>query len=51
MAVKATQYPEGSKAIAILDRARYEAEELAKEGEQAVLDGTKQTLSMRVARR
>lgn len=50
MAVRATRYPKGSEAIAILDRDRYEAEELAKEGEQAVLDETKQTLSMRVAR-
>jgi 3-phenylpropionate/cinnamic acid dioxygenase small subunit len=50
MPVRTTRYPKGSKAIAILDRDRYEAEELAKEGELAVLDETKQTLSMRVAR-
>ena len=50
MPVRTTRYPEGSRAIAILDRDRYGAAELAKEGELAVLDETKQTLGMRVAR-
>jgi 3-phenylpropionate/cinnamic acid dioxygenase small subunit len=50
MPVRTTRYPEGSRAIAILDRHRYGATELAKEGELAILDETKQSLGMRIAR-
>jgi 3-phenylpropionate/cinnamic acid dioxygenase small subunit len=50
MPVRTTRYTRQSKAIAILDRDRYEDEELAKEGELAFLDETKKTLEMRIAR-
>lgn len=50
MPVRTTRHPKNSKAIAILDKDRYEEEELAKEGELAFLDETKKTLEMRVAR-
>lgn len=50
MPVRSTRYTKKSKAITILDRDRYEEEEVAKENELAFLDETKQTLEMRVAR-
>jgi len=50
MPVRTNRYPKLSKAIAILDETRYEEEDLAKEGELAILDETKETLSRRVAR-
>jgi 3-phenylpropionate/cinnamic acid dioxygenase small subunit len=50
MPVRTNRYPKLSKAIAILDEARYEEQDLAKEDELAILDETKETLSRRVAR-
>ena len=50
MPVRSSRYPKSSKAIAILDPARYEAEELSKEDELAILDETKETLARRIAR-
>ena len=49
MPVRTSRYPKGSRAIVILDEDRY-VEELAQEGELALLDETKQSLSRRVAR-
>jgi 3-phenylpropionate/cinnamic acid dioxygenase small subunit len=50
MPVRTSRYPKGSRAIVILDEDRYVEEELAQEGELALLDETKQSLSMRIAR-
>jgi 3-phenylpropionate/cinnamic acid dioxygenase small subunit len=50
MPVRSSRYPKSSKAIAILDPARYEEEELSKEDELAILDETKETLARRIAR-
>ena len=50
MAARTNRYPKSSKAIAILDPARYVENDLTKEDELAILDETKQTLSQRVAR-
>ena len=50
MPVRTNRYPKSSKAISILDGARYEEEELSKENEIAILDETKDTLGRRVAR-
>ena len=50
MPVRTSRYPKESRAIVILDEDRYVAEELAQEGELALLDETKQSLSMRIAR-
>jgi len=50
MPVRSNKYPKNSKAISILDGSRYEEEELSKEGELAILDETKETLSMRITR-
>jgi 3-phenylpropionate/cinnamic acid dioxygenase small subunit len=50
MATRGNRYPRGSKAIAILDHARYVEEDPEGEDEFAVLDETKVTLSGRVAR-
>ena len=50
MPVRTTRYTSGSKAITRLDRDRHEDAEVAKDGELAFLDETKQTLEMRVAR-
>jgi 3-phenylpropionate/cinnamic acid dioxygenase small subunit len=50
MPVRTSRYPKSSKAIAILDPARYEEEELTKEDELAILDETKETLTRRIAR-
>lgn len=50
MPVRTSRYPKGSRAIVILDEDRYIEEELAQEGELALLDETKQSLSMRIAR-
>jgi hypothetical protein len=43
MPVRTSRYPKGSRAIVILDEDRYVAEELAQEGELALLDETKQS--------
>ena len=50
MPVRMTRYPRRSKAIAVLDPARHDDEELAKDGELAIFDESKETLSRRVAR-
>src|SRR5918996_1309546 len=50
MPMKSNRYPASSKAISILDSARYEEEELSREGELAVFDETKESLSQRIAR-
>ena len=50
MPVRSNKYPKISKAISILDGARYEEEELAKEDELAIMDETKESLTSRVAR-
>jgi 3-phenylpropionate/cinnamic acid dioxygenase small subunit len=50
MPVRMSRYPKGSRAIVILDEDRYVEEELAREGELALLDETKESLSMRIAR-
>jgi len=48
--VRSTRYPRRSKAIARLDPARNEEEELAKESDLAIFDETKETLTRRIAR-
>jgi len=50
MGSRSNRYPKSSKAIAILDPARYDEDDLAKEDELAVLDEDKSTLNARVAR-
>jgi 3-phenylpropionate/cinnamic acid dioxygenase small subunit len=50
MPVRTSRYPKRSRAIVILDEERYIEEELAQEGELALLDETKQSLSRRIAR-
>ena len=50
MPVRTSRYPKSSKSIAILDPDRYDEDELGKEGELAILDETKETLGMRIAR-
>jgi len=50
MPVRSTRYPRRSQAIAILNPARYEEEELGKESDLAIFDETKETLCRRVAR-
>jgi 3-phenylpropionate/cinnamic acid dioxygenase small subunit len=50
MPVRSTRYPRRSKAIAILDPGRYEEEELAKPGDLAIFDESKETLTRRIAR-
>ena len=50
MAGRTNRYPRRSKAIAILDPDRYVEDDLTQEGELAILEETKQTLSQRVAR-
>ena len=50
MPMKSNRYPASSKAISILDGARYEEGELSREGELAVFDETKESLSQRIAR-
>ena len=50
MPVRMTRYPRRSKAIAVLDPARNEEEELSKDGELGIFDESKETLSRRVAR-
>jgi 3-phenylpropionate/cinnamic acid dioxygenase small subunit len=50
MGSRTNRYPKSSKAIAILDPARYDEDDSAKEDELAVLDEDKSTLNARVAR-
>ena len=50
MPVRMTRYPRRSKAIVVLDPARHDDEELAKDGELGIFDESKETLSRRVAR-
>jgi 3-phenylpropionate/cinnamic acid dioxygenase small subunit len=50
MGSRRNRYPRSSKAIAILDPDRYVENDLTQEGELAILEETKQTLSQRVAR-
>jgi 3-phenylpropionate/cinnamic acid dioxygenase small subunit len=50
MAARSNRYPRSSKAIAILDPARYVEEDVTGEEELAILDETKETLKARVAR-
>jgi len=50
MAARTNRYPRRSKAIAILDPARYVEDDMTKEDELAIFDETKATLSGRVAR-
>ena len=50
MPVRANRYPVISKAISILDGSRYEEEEISKEGELAIMDEDKDSLTRRVDR-
>jgi 3-phenylpropionate/cinnamic acid dioxygenase small subunit len=50
MAARSNRYPRRSKAIAILDPARYVEEDIGGDNELAILDETKETLKARVAR-
>ena len=50
MAARSNRYPCSSKAIAILDPARYVEEDVTGDDELAILDETKETLMARVAR-
>ena len=50
MAGRSNRYPKHSKAIAILDPARYVEDDTGREDELAILDETKETLLSRVAR-
>jgi len=50
MAARTNRYPRRSKAIAILDPARYVEDDMTKEDELAIFDETKATLGGRVAR-
>jgi 3-phenylpropionate/cinnamic acid dioxygenase small subunit len=49
-ATRSNRYPRRSKAISILDPTRYVEDDLPRADELAILDETKTTLSMRVAR-
>ncbi len=50
MPVRSNRYPVISKAISILDGSRYEEGELSKEGELAIMDEDKDSLTRRVQR-
>ena len=50
MPTRAARYPASSKAISILDGARYEAGELSRENELAIMDEDKTSLTRRIAR-
>ncbi len=50
MPVRSNRYPVISKAISILDGSRYEEDELSKEGELAIMDEDKDSLTRRVDR-
>ena len=50
MPARTNRYPVASKAISILDEARYKEAELGQEGEVAILDETKDSLRSRIER-
>ena len=50
MAGRSNRYPRHSKAIAILDPARYVEDDVGREDELAILDETKETLTARIDR-
>jgi 3-phenylpropionate/cinnamic acid dioxygenase small subunit len=50
MVGRTSRYPTASKAIGFLDQDRHNTEELAQEGELAILDETKETLRARITR-
>ena len=50
MPVRSNRYPVSSKSITILDGSRYEEEELSKDGELAIMDEDKESLTRRIAR-
>ena len=50
MPVRSNRYPVNSKAISILDGSRYEENELSNEGELAIMDEDKDSLTRRVER-
>ena len=50
MPVRSNRYPVISKAISILDGSRYEEDEISKEGELAIMDEDKDSLTRRVDR-
>ncbi|HJU20107.1 MAG TPA: 3-phenylpropionate/cinnamic acid dioxygenase subunit beta [Stellaceae bacterium] len=50
MASRSNRYPKSSKAIAILDPARYVEDDVTGADELAVMDETKETLAARIAR-
>lgn len=50
MTGRSTRYPKSSRAIALLDPARYDEDELAKDDELALFDETKESLAARIAR-
>ena len=50
MPVRSNRYPAISKAISILDGSRYEEDEISKEGELAIMDEDKDSLTRRVDR-
>lgn len=50
MSGRSNRYPRRSKAIAILDPARYVEDDTGREDELAILDETKETLGARIAR-
>ncbi len=50
MPVRSNRYPVSSKSITILDGSRYEEEELSTDGELAILDEDKESLTRRIDR-
>jgi 3-phenylpropionate/cinnamic acid dioxygenase small subunit len=50
MPVRSTRIPKESKAMVIMNPDNYEEEELAKEGELAYFDETKETITLRIQR-
>jgi len=50
MASRSNRYPKSSKAISILDPDRYVEDDVGREDELAILEGTRETLRGRVAR-
>ena len=50
MPVRSNRYPVSSKAISILDGSRYEEDDVSKEGELAIMDEDKDSLTRRIDR-
>jgi 3-phenylpropionate/cinnamic acid dioxygenase small subunit len=50
MPARTTRYAAGTKALSVLDPERDRSDELSREGEMTLLDDSKATLTMRVAR-